>query len=294
MFTDEVQVIIDPVAENRDWDYLPAPGYHTFNIDIGSYPDGMTVVNADSLRHLKSGTTVDMVLRPTSLGSFVNGMFMVDALHERGIDVSRLILPFIPAARQDRINPAGDYLFTLKSVAKMINDRQFDEVVVLDPHSNVAPALIDRTTTFPFSLLLDNFYVGYDAVIAPDAGAGHRAEEAAKVIGDLRGFPMPVVQAEKTRDVATGRLSGFNVNVDEGKHYLVFDDICDGGGTFLGLGEKIVEQGARAGLFVSHGIFSKGTEELNKIYEAITTTDSTLFDKHDTRVISVVGRMINL
>lgn len=293
MFTDEVQVIIDPVAENRDHDYMPAPGHYDFNLDIGKYPDGMPVVNADTLRHLKEGTTVDMVLRPKSLEAFVNGMFMTDALHERKINVSRLILPFIPAARQDRINPEGDYLFTIKSVAKMINDRRFDSVLVLDPHSNVAPALIDRVSVFPLATVLDNYYVGYDAVIAPDAGAVHRAAEAAKALGDLRGTPIPVIQAEKSRDVATGKLSGFNVTVESGKHYLVFDDICDGGGTFLGLGEKIVEQGAKAGLFVSHGVFSKGTEDLNKIYSAITTTDSTLFDKHDARVIPVVGRMIN-
>ena len=235
-----------------------------------------------------------LILRPKTMESFVTGMFVADALEERGQKVSNLLLPYIPGARQDRLNPAGDFLFTLKSVAKMINERKFDRVTVLDPHSNVATGLIDRCEVFPIERLLENFYVGYDAVIAPDAGAGHRAQEAADAINRIRGEnPIGVVQAFKKRDVATGKLSGFEVDVEAGKNYLVFDDICDGGGTFVGLGQKIKEQGANAGLFVTHGIFSKGTNVLNQYYKVITTTDSTLYDKHDAREMNIVERMIN-
>ena len=277
MFTDEIQVV-----ENS----------HHYNLDRGSYPDGMPFVKTNDVRALhKADLTV--VIRQTSLESFVTGMFMVDALRERGNHVRRLVLPFIPAARQDRLNPEGDFLFTLKSVAKMLNDRQFDDVVVIDPHSHVATDLIERVNVFPIEKMLENFYVGYDAIIAPDKGAAGRAQEAADALNALNGTSMYVVSAAKERDIETGKILNFSVDVEAGKNYLVFDDICDGGGTFLGLGEKIKEQGAEAGLFVTHGVFSKGTDALNKFFKVTTTTDSTLFEKHDARVVPVVERMIN-
>ncbi len=261
----------------------------TTSANVSTYPDGTPMV-----KHLGPSASADtLILRPTTMESFVTGMFVADALEERGQRVSNLLLPFIPGARQDRLNPAGDFLFTLKSVAKMINERKFDSVHVLDPHSNVATGLIDRCKVFPISKMLEDFYVGYDAIIAPDAGAGHRAQEAADAINRHRDTPIGVVQAFKKRDVATGKLSGFEVDVEAGKHYLVFDDICDGGGTFVGLGQKIKEQGGIAGLFVTHGIFSKGTKVLNDYYKVITTTDSTLFDKHDAREMNIVERMIS-
>lgn len=292
MFTDEIQVVYGKTVLHSSMMLPPKMSTVHLNADLGSYPDGMPFIKQDEVRDFyRADLTV--VIRQTRLESFVAGLFMVDALRERGNYVRRLVLPFIPAARQDRINPKGDYLFTLKSVAKMINDRNFDEVVVLDPHSTVATALIDRVRVFPISEMFRETWVGYDAIIAPDKGAVGRATEAANALSNNTAREIPVIHADKTRDVESGKLTGFDVNVEAGKHYLVFDDICDGGGTFIGLGEKIKEQGATAGLFVTHGVFSRGTEELNKYYKVITTTDSTLFDKRDTRVISVVERMIN-
>lgn len=286
MLTEEIQVAVCTGgvgnAFGTQWNY------NIINADSGNYPDGSPLI-----KHALPVQADALILRPTSLESFVKGMFLADAYAERGKRIPNLILPFIPGGRQDRLNPAGDFLFTLKSVGKMINERKFDTVTTIDPHSNVSGMAIDRLQVYPIANMLGNFYVGYDAVIAPDAGAGHRAQEAASILGVLRGTPMPVIQAEKTRDVETGKLSGFAVNVEKGKHYLVFDDICDGGGTFVGLGEKIREQGANAGLFVTHGIFSKGLDTLNSIYKVVTTTDSTLFDKGDARVIDVTGRMLS-
>jgi len=53
------------------------------------------------------------------------------------------------------------------------------------------------------------------------------------------------------------------------------DDICDGGGTFIGLAKALKQKNAgNLYLAVSHGIFSKGFNELNKHFTKIFTTDS--------------------
>ena len=258
--------------------------------NIDRYPDGIPYVKGID------GSFMAVVVRPKSLESFTTAMYLVDALRERGHLVSRLILPSIPGARQDRLNPSGDVLFTAKSIAADINRRDFDVVVTLDPHSNVSAGLIDRCKVFPLGNLFNrdewNFY---DGIIAPDAGAGHRAQEVANALGASYGEGIEVVQASKNRDVETGKLSGFSVNVESGKHYLVVDDICDGGGTFVGLGQEIKKQGATASLFVSHGIFSKGADKLLSLYTTITTTDSTLYldpKTTDVRILPITERLI--
>lgn len=226
-----------------------------------------------------------VTVQASSLSEFVNAMFLVDAVNlaksdDRGMSgcdyIDKLVLPYLPGARQDRSNSTGDVLFTASSVARMINDRYFPGgVVSLDPHSHVMPDMINHFREYPLENAIKQIYVKYAGVIAPDKGAKNRAKRVADTLG------VPLFYGGKTRDVATGKLTGFtldpinNVFSDyRGKHFLVADDICDGGGTFIGLAEKIAEQGATADLYVSHGIFSKGFTYLDKVYKTVYTTDS--------------------
>lgn len=256
---------------------------------VKMYSDGTPMIKTGGwARIVDKANTI--VVKPTSLGSFMTAMFLVDAVHLAGGSINKLVLPYVPGARQDRTNPAGDVLFTAKSVAREINSRGFESVVILDPHSPVISDSIRNVVEFPLERLA--LKIGrietYDAVIAPDKGAGTRS----KMFADALGIPM--VQGYKVRDVSTGKLSGFSVDVEAGKHYLVADDICDGGGTFVGLGEKIAEQDAGADLFVSHGIFSKGTRDLTRIFNQVFTTDSYDSDTDDTVIkINVLKEMEN-
>lgn len=264
-------------------------GSKFYTVNLNNYPDGMPVIAKPEIEKPENAWPTEpdtMILRPQTLEQFVAGMFYCDAAAERGEPIKTLILPHVPGGRQDRINPAGDYLFTLKSVAKMINERKFDKVVVVDPHSTVTPALIDRCRVVSLADFLHNFWKGYSGVIAPDVGAAKRAFDVAQVLG------VPFHQAEKHRDVATGKLSGFAApTIKSGEHYLVVDDICDGGGTFLGLGEIIREKGAFADLIVTHGIFSKGLDELLTIYKKVITTDSTTFNHTGALTVPAIERL---
>lgn len=249
--------------------------YHS--VDLGYYPDGTPYVKAD----IDADNHWELIVRPRNIGDFVAAMFLVDSITERGGNVWRLVLPCIPGARQDRINPTGDTLFSAKSIAKIINDRNFESVRVLDPHSEVSAALIDRCqVTQPWEIydVRYAFRRDYDAVVIPDLGAVKRATALAEVLN------IPTIQGLKHRDVATGKLSGFSLSSDDlsafetrkDKHVLVADDLCDGGWTFTGLAEEIQAEEMTADLYVSHGIFSKGLDTLAKSYRKIFTTDSYL------------------
>lgn len=233
-----------------------------------------------------------ILLRPMSMLDLMGGLFFVDALQERNQRDIDLILPFVPGARQDRLNDKGDFLFTAKSVAKEINARKFRSVTVLDPHSEVTPALIDRCRVIHAHECVHaggaQFApIRYSAVVSPDSGAEKRAGAVA------RNLNLPMIHGWKTRDVATGAITGFGLErSDVQGRVLVVDDICDGGGTFEGLAKIIEERGLKADLYVTHGIFSKGTTELLKHYERIYCTDSIETERPGVEVIDVSKRLI--
>lgn len=244
--------------------YCGTPG----DISLKSYPDTMPLVTT-------SVVPLRALLRPKSLASFVAAMFWFDAMEERHNTDVDLVLPFVPGARQDRLNQTGDVLFTAKSVANMINARRFRSVTVLDPHSEVTPALIDRCRVVHAADCINPPAGKYAAVVSPDAGAEKRAGLVAKKLG------VPLIHAWKTRSVTDGSITGFgveNVGPYTGGKLLIVDDICDGGRTFLGLAEAIDDAACGScdlHLWVTHGIFSQGTEELRKHYSHIYCTDST-------------------
>ncbi|MFK7970096.1 MAG: ribose-phosphate diphosphokinase [Bacteroidia bacterium] len=200
----------------------------------------------------------------------------VDALRRCGMKSFDLCIPYFPAARQDRVMTAGEPL-TVKIFADAINALHANRVIILDPHSSVAPALLSHVE------VVDNHQfvreclaqIPHDVcLVSPDAGAEKKIHELAQVLDYEEDR---IVFCSKKRDVRTGALSGFEVLEDDldGRSCLIVDDICDGGGTFLGLAEKLKEKGADAlYLAVSHGIFSKGLEVLNQQFEHVFTTDS--------------------
>lgn len=181
-------------------------------------------------------------------------------------------LPYLPAARADRGTPFG-----AKVYADLVNAIGLAEVVVFDPHSPVAPELIGNVRVVDSARIVRNTVFGrsgytdpYVGIIAPDAGAVERA----KRVADLA--RLPLFTASKKRDFDTGKILGIQApeGLPEHGQLLVVDDICDGGGTFLGLAAAMGIPRERLSLWVSHGIFSGKANLLNDAYSLIYTTDS--------------------
>ncbi len=198
----------------------------------------------------------------------------VDALQRMGATLGNLIIPYFPAARQDRVMVKGEPL-SVKVYANIINDLPFEQVVVFDPHSEVTPALLDCCTVLNNHTFIKQVIetIGKEVfLIAPDGGA---LKKIYKLSADLGGIE--VIECSKSRDVKTGQLTGFKVYTDDlkGQDCLLVDDICDGGGTFIGLAKELKNKNAGdLYLAVSHGIFSKGMNELDRYFEQVFTTDS--------------------
>lgn len=236
-----------------------------------TFPGGEPDILLTSSVHYKYPVTIT-----TRIRSFQDlGLLLVatDAVRRAGCREIHLYLPYFPGARQDRVRAPGGAL-TVKVYADLVNAQNYESVTILDPHSDVTPALLNRCrvrTNYHLVQQVTQRLQDY-VLISPDAGAVKKIYGVSQALGNV-----PVVECGKKRDEMTGLLSGFTCPVVdlEQKTCIVVDDICDGGGTFLGLGKLLKERNAGTLiLVVSHGIFSQGTEQLLSVFSSIHTTDS--------------------
>lgn len=188
-------------------------------------------------------------------------LLATDAVRRAGANSVALVMPYLPYARQDRVCTPGEAL-SAKVMADLINSQNYTEVISYDCHSMVMPALIDNYKQPTFFDHVAGALKDYpEAVLcAPDAGAVKRTQEAAISVGKDHN---KVVMATKDR-LSTGRVVTSSIVGDVlGKAVIVVDDICDGGGTFLALADKLWEMGATAVILcVTHGLFTKGIDIL--------------------------------
>lgn len=211
----------------------------------------------------------------------------VDALRRMDVKNINLFIPYFPSARQDRVMIKGEAL-SVKVYADIINSMQLNKVFVFDAHSEVTPALVNNCEVISNHTFIAAVIkaIGNDVkLISPDGGALKKIYKVSEFLGGVE-----VVECSKSRDVKTGRLSGFKVyNEDlQGADCLIVDDICDGGGTFVGLAEELKNKNAgRLYLAVSHGIFNKGFVVLDCFEKIFTTNSFKDFEGENVEVIAL-------
>lgn len=198
-------------------------------------------------------------------------LMLTDAI--RRIDTSARItlgMPYLPYARQDRVMVPGESL-SIKVFTSIINAQNYAEVMVWDAHSDVGVALIDRCVNVPQYALVRTGNVDEKTIlVSPDAGAEKKIFSFAKEFGFAG-----VIRAGKVRDVSTGKIMSTEVNwptagYKTDRDFMIVDDICDGGGTFIALAEVLRPRTTgKIKLLITHGIFSKGIEVFDGIIDEV-------------------------
>lgn len=194
-------------------------------------------------------------------------LLLSDAARRCGVESISLVLPYLPYARQDRVCASGEAL-SLRVMCDILNAQNYNSVEVWDVHSGAALALLNRVKNVHCAILMEVAIPpdGGPVLVAPDAGA------IKKVVACATAYGLPYVRADKTRDPATGEITGtvvYSEHIGQ-RDFLIVDDICDGGRTFIELAKKLrpLTDGA-VNLYVTHGIFSKGTDVFDGIIDHV-------------------------
>lgn len=197
---------------------------------------------------------------------------LVDAIRNVFDARYKLILGllYMPYGRQDRVCNEGE-AFSLRVFADMLNAIEFDDVLTLDPHSDVTAAVLNRSTVVDMATSLEDsvlLHEGYSHIVSPDAGAYKKTQKVAELFG------VPVIPCLKTRDTKNGKLSDPIVvtnGIADVKRMLIVDDICDKGGTFMMLSTKLKEiyPDVLIDLYISHAILPDGSENIKRYFNNI-------------------------
>ena len=230
-----------------------------------------------------------------------------------------LYLPYLPYARQDRVCNFGE-AYGLEYAIDFLHNLNIHNITVLDVHSNVYKQIIQKKEYIEFGI--KNYIYGFTYVqdlysiinnpntiqIIPDLGMQTRYRENRPILHHdifyyggnsvhytikdpvdwYNRLPSPII-CDKVRvnnqikcslkipENLPNIVKNFEVE------FLITDDICDGGATFISLVEELKQafpevfatRKVNINLFVTHGIFRNGT---NDLYDAgvtrIITTNS--------------------
>lgn len=246
---------------------------------IVKFPDGQQSVNIEGdisgdievISRLNNWEDLELIICATRI------------LQNHKVNNISLIVPYFIGARSDRsFEPKGVH-YIKQVIAPVINMLNFTSVKVLDPHSDVLEACIDNLDI----LSIDKFYqfvadtenhhiLKYYTVVAPDSGAYKRAFKFASK------FDLDIITCNKIR-TKDGKIIKTEVpDLKYKDNFIIIDDICDGGMTFVEVAKAIREQKPKCiiTLVVSHNLFSKGIplEGIDKIYSTNSYQDSPLIN----------------
>lgn len=260
-------------------------------LNVERFPNGEALIRDVDLRGAKN---IVITLSYEDDKDLIDLMLLkkhIDNVLIKGTFISHLRLVYMPYSRMDRVKDLYSQVFTLKYISEFINSLNFDAVHIYEPHSDVAPALINHTVVKNQSRLIAErvldelkFKEGEDYLVFPDATADKRYN---------KGWWKTTFTCNKHRDFDTGKILSLDVN---GKiptkpfRAIIVDDLCSRGGTFMLTAQKLKEMGAtEIHLVVTHCEDSIHDGDILKtdLIKCVHTTNSILKNtKHEKLEVS--------
>ena len=204
-------------------------------------------------------------------------IYITKHLKSHGFINIDLVMPYLPNARMDRVKDSPE-VFTLKWFCDIINSLNFDAVSVLDVHSPVGEALLDRIIInspekyIKTAIEMAGIDKDNDFIFFPDEGSCKRYSAFIPQFENV-GFGL------KKRDWKTGKIQGLDIHgaSPEGKNVFIIDDICSYGGTVYHSAQKLKELGCKdVSVYFTHTENSIAKGELFKgdLIKGVYTTNS--------------------
>ena len=235
---------------------------------ISHFPDGEVQI---TLGEFSRKDNIEVRCRITNAEELFLVKQVFDIL-DRNEVVYDVFISYLMGMRMDRVMDFNRP-FTLKIVADILKSSKARSFNVLEPHSSRTVGLLGMAYEPAVEQIVPNELSNYQLVF-PDAGAKKRYETLFYF-----GFDSDTIFCSKVRDIKTGKILSIKVDNPEqisDKQMLIVDDLCDGGGTFVGVAEAIraIKPDAKLNIKVIHMVNHKGIENLSKNFDNVYFTNS--------------------
>ena len=271
---------------------------NNIKLETGNFPNGETYVDLPNeiLATVRATGAYHVDFKFESNQDIWNLMQIVDKLKQKNCP-RYLKMDYVPYSRMDRSEESR--LFSLKTFANLINSLNFNSVTIMEPHSDVTPALFDRlivrdmSARLAWTLLKQKFGIIFmgdniDEVnqqmvekkicfVWPDGGAEKRYGKQIKCNNTMT--------VGKARDFNSGRVeTKYIIGAEDHQdceYAIIVDDLCSRGGTFIGAAKKLRENLPnlkKVYLVVTHceNTIADGEIFTTDLIDAVYTTDSIL------------------
>lgn len=241
---------------------------------ISRFPDGEVQVTLDPFSRKEE---INVRCRITSAEELFILMQVCDILHRHGMRFS-ISIYYLMGMRMDRVMDFNRP-FTLSIITNILDHLCAANISIFCPHSEAS--LDQFRNTYATHIYSEEWEEAVKGILSaedfqmvlPDRGAVDRYfPDGAKV-------PADIIIGAKVRDIGTGKITSIEVENPEaldGRPLLLVDDLCDGGGTFVGLAQAIkkVKPEASVNIIVNHMVNPKGIENLSKNFGRVWFSNS--------------------
>ena len=209
------------------------------------------------------------------------------------------VLPNLLYSRQDR-KVKSRVPISARALANSIS-KGVKKIITMDLHAGQiqgfypAETPLDNLYSFPevVRYLIKNYpeFLENLLIVSPDAGGVTRAKSFLRKIEKLTKnkceLAFMIKERPRSGEVGEARFVGPS---PEGKNILIVDDIIDSGGTLCVTAKELKKMGAKTlACYATHGIFTKGTEELSQAFDKILMSNTHYQENGNVEVIDMTS-----
>ncbi len=235
-----------------------------------TYPDGQRSIKLN-FQALNIKEPVDIICRIKYFEELEILLCLVAALRKNDFIINSLNFVYLFGMRSDRAFNKGEPNYFRDVIAPIINGLQIENIGILHAHSKLSSSHVknaisyihaDTALTQALNDKENNIIIRGDASVEESYGQFHFDKRR-------MGNDIHVTLHEGLSDIAKLKES-------TAKNILIFDDLCDGGGTFIEEAKYLrthsIEQ--KLILVVTHALFTKGYNLVADHFDEIICTNS--------------------
>ena len=246
----------NPALAKEIWDYLGLPLGEAF---VGRFNNGEVQIMIDESVRGKDVFIIQPTSYPVN-DNLMELMVMADALKRASARHITAVVPYYGYARQDR-KTRGREPITAKLVANLMQTAGITRLVTIDLHAGQIQGFFDVPVDHLFGASILAKYINEKnmedvIVVSPDLGGVTRARDLA----DRIGAPIAIIE-KKRPEPGVAKVMNLIGDV-AGKNCIIIDDIVDTAGSLVEGAKALEEFGAKSvTAAVTHAVLTDPASE---------------------------------